>query len=92
MIESASRKFLELLEAHRNALYTLACQGGNPTVIETALQRGIRSAFREYFRNQAPRDGLVAWLAEHIKAELWAFMAPRVLMARSLRRSICLRA
>ncbi len=69
MIESASRKFLELLEAHRNALYTLACQGGNPTVIETALQRGIRSAFREYFRNQAPRDGLVAWLAEHIKAE-----------------------
>lgn len=70
MIESASRKFLELLEAHRNALYTLACQGGTASVIETALQRGIRSAFREYVRNQAPRDEQVQWLAEHIKAEL----------------------
>jgi len=70
MIESASRKFLELLEAHRNALYTLACQGGTASVIETALQRGIRSAFREYVRNQAPRDGQVQWLAEHIQAEL----------------------
>ena len=76
MIESASRKFLELLEAHRNALYTLACQGGTASVIETALQRGIRSAFREYVRNQAPHDGQVQWLAEHIKAELGDQVGP----------------
>ncbi len=70
MIESASRRFLELLEIHRNALYTVAAQGGTPQIVETALQRGIRSAFREYARNEAPREGQVDWLAAHIKAEL----------------------
>ena len=70
MIESAGRKFLDLLEAHRNALYTVACQGGAPNAAETALQRGIRSAFREYARNQAPRDDQVQWLVRHINAEL----------------------
>ncbi|MGC8625095.1 MAG: hypothetical protein ACP5VQ_07495 [Phycisphaerae bacterium] len=70
MIESASRRFLELLEVHRNELYALAVQGGTPAVIETALQRGIRSAFREYARNEAPREGQVEWLAGHIQAEL----------------------
>lgn len=70
MIESAGRKFLELLEVHRSALYTVACQGGTPNVAETALQRGIRSAFRQYVRNQAPRDDQMPWLVEHINAEL----------------------
>jgi hypothetical protein len=70
MIESTGRKFIELLEAHRNTLYAVACKGGTSSVVETALQRGIRSAFREYARNQAPRDGQVQWLADHIKAEL----------------------
>ena len=70
MIESAGRKFLELLEAHRNALYTVACRSGTPNVAETALQRGIRSAFREYVRNQAPRSDQMPWLVQHINAEL----------------------
>lgn len=70
MMESASRRFLELLEAHRNALYVIAAQGQTPAIIETALQRGVRSAFREYARNAAPRDDLVNWLGAHIQAEL----------------------
>ncbi len=70
MIESASRRFLELLEVHRNELYALAIQGGTPAATETALQRGIRSAFREFARNAAPREGQVEWLANHIQAEL----------------------
>jgi hypothetical protein len=70
MIESASRRFLELLEAHRNALYSVAAQGHTAQAGETALQRGIRSAFRQYAHNEAPRDGLFDWLAAHISAEL----------------------
>ncbi len=72
MIESASRRFLELLEAHRNALYQIAAQGQSPAIIETALQRGVRSAFREYAQNPGTpgREELVHWLATHITAEL----------------------
>lgn len=70
MIESASRRFLELLESHRNELYTIAAAGGAAFVVETALQRGVRSAFREYARNEAPRAGQVQWLISHIQAEL----------------------
>ncbi len=70
MIESASRRFLELLESHRNELYSIAAAGGATLVAETALQRGVRSAFREYARNEAPRSGQMQWLISHIQAEL----------------------
>ncbi len=84
MIESAGRKFLELLEAQRNALYTVACQGGTPNVAETALQRGIRSAFREYVRNEAPRDNQMLWLVQHIHAELGEVSASTTAAATEL--------
>lgn len=52
MIESASHRCIELLEAERDALYSTAQSCAAPEYVESLLQQAVRQVFKEFVENK----------------------------------------
>ena len=84
MIESVSRRFLEMVDPQRDNLYALAQSAGGAAKAELILQRAVRQAYRVYATGACTDENLGARLAQMIQQ---AGPAPRSAADRSAVRS-----
>ena len=85
MIESVSRRFLEMVDPQRDSLYALAqSAGGGSAKAELILQRAVRQAYRAYAAGTCTDEHLGARLAQLIQE---AGPAPQSAADRSAARS-----
>lgn len=70
MIDSSGRRFIQLLEPQRGALYGAALAAmGLPAAAETCIQRAVRGAFREFVQGPPPRE-FGPWVQRHLETQI----------------------
>ncbi|HTV48758.1 MAG TPA: hypothetical protein VMG59_09985 [Phycisphaerae bacterium] len=73
MIESSSRRFIEMIDPYRDEIYARSCRLTPAGQSEVVLQKTIRAAFRFYVQNgeklPRPPQDIVKWLEDFLKQQ-----------------------
>ena len=76
MIESASCRFIEILDLRRDVIYAQAGAAGAPPQVETILQHAVRRAYRTYVQEATPENDLADLVGRYIREQTGPPVSP----------------